>query len=138
MPLLELAKFKLIELDNKGLLTITEGSKGARYSDKYTVTDLDYTDNTNEYLANITSKNALYKGDLIKLDGDVIYSREDGFAFQTQKANYNTKTKIAESKTRYVSHMGEHRATGSSIKYDNVRGIVKSKNIVAKYKLKER
>ena len=138
VPLLELEKFKLTELDNKGLLSITEGSKGARYTDKYTIVDLDYTDNTDEFLANIKSNDALYKGDLIKLNGDVLYTREDGFSFQTQKANYNKKTKIAKSETRYVSYMGEHRATGSSIEYDNIRGIIKSKNIVANYKLKER
>ena len=138
MPLLELENFKLIELDEKGLLSITEGTNGARYTSKYTVTDLDYTDNTNEYLANIRSNNGLYKGDIIKLDGDVVYSREDGLSFQSQKANYNTKTKIAESTAKYVSHMNGNKTTGSYIQYDNINGIIKSKNIVANYKLKER
>ena len=136
--LLELENFKLTELDEKGLLTITEGSRGIKYSDKYTITDLDYTDNTDEYLANIRANNGLYKGDIIKLNGDVVYSREDGFSFQTQKANYNKKTKIAEATSKYVSHMNGNKATGSYIQYDNVNGIIKSKNVVVNYKLKER
>ena len=137
-PLLEMEEFKIMELDNKGLLSTTEGSKGIRYINRYTIDDLDYTDNTDVYLANIKSNTSLYKGDIIKLNGDVVYTRADGFSFQTQKANYNKKTKIAESKTNYVSQMGENRAVGSSIQYDNIRGIIKSKNVVAKYKLKER
>lgn len=139
MALLELTNFQLKELDENGLLTITEGSKGKRYTnDRYTVDNLDYTDNTDEYLSNIRSKHGLYKGDTIKLNGDVVYSREDGFSFQSQKANYDKKTKIAESTAKYISHMGDNKATGSYIQYDSIKGIVKSKNVVINYKIKER
>lgn len=138
MPLLELNNFKMTELNNKGLLSISEGFKGFKYDDKYTVSNLNYTDNTKKFLSNIRANNGTYIGNIIKLDGDVVYSREDGFSFQTQNANYNEKTKVARATTDYVSHMNGNEARGSSIQYDTIRGIVKSKNIVAKYKIKER
>jgi len=138
IPLLELEKFKLTELDTTGLSSIMEGSSGLRYKDRYNIEDLNYTDNSNKLLANIKSNKGVYKGDIINLDGDVVYSREDGLEFKTQKARYNQKTDIVKSLTKYVSHMNGNRATGSFLEYNNALGITKSKNIVTKYKLKER
>ena len=137
-PLFELNNFETKELNEKGLSAITKGSRGIRYNDRYKVIDLDYIDNTGQYLAEIKSNTAVYKDDLINLNGDVVYTRENGFVFKTQKASYNTKTKIAISKTRYTSQMGQDRATGSYLEYNNDTGTIKSKNIVANYKLKER
>ena len=138
IPLLELEEFKLTELNTKGLSSIMEGSRGFRYSDRYTIVNLDYTDNTNKLLDNIKAKNGLYKGDVIDLNGDVVYFREDGLTFKTQNARYNQKTDVVQALTKYVSHMNGNRAIGSSIVYNNALGITKSKNIVANYKLKER
>ena len=138
IPILELEKFKLTELSVKGLSSIMEGSHGFRYSDRYSVLDLDYTDNTNELLDNIKAKNGLYKGNVIDLNGDVVYFREDGLTFKTQNGRYNQKTDVVQALTKYVSHMKGNRATGSSIEYNNALGTIKSKNIVANYKLKER
>ena len=58
--------------------------------------------------------------------------------FNTQKAKYNEKTKVMESLTKYISYMGENRATGSYLKYNNETGISMSKNVTVNYKLKER
>lgn len=138
MPLLEIENFKITELDKKGLLSVSEGFKGIKYIDRYTVENLNYTDNTKKYLSNIRANNGTYKGNLIELSGDVVYSREDGFSLQTQNANFNEKTKVVNSTSKYISHFNGNEARGSSIQYDTTRGIVKSKNIVAKYKIKER
>jgi LPS export ABC transporter protein LptC len=138
VPMLELENFESMELNEKGLSALTKGTKGIRYSNRYYVTDLDYTDNADEYMANIKSDSGIYKDDIINLSGNIVYKREDGFIFKTQKASYNTKTKIAESKTSYVSQMDGHIVNGSSIKYNNALGILDSKNVIANYKLKER
>ena len=138
IPLLELKEFKLTELNSKGLSSTMEGTTGLRYTDRYFITNLDYTDNTEKYLANIKSKDGLYKNDIIDLNGDVVYHREDGLTFKTQKARYNKKTDIVQALTKYMSYMNGNRATGSSIEYNNALGLTKSKNIIANYKLKER
>jgi len=137
IPMLELKDFKLSELNTKGLTSVTNGIIGIRYSDRYTVTDLDYIDNSRKFISHIQSNDGLYKGNDLFLNGDVEYEREDGISFKTQKAKYNEKTKIMQSLTKYVSYVGENRATGSYLEYNNETGISKSKNVTINYKLKE-
>ncbi|WP_455756046.1 LPS export ABC transporter periplasmic protein LptC [Sulfurimonas sp.] len=135
IPLFELEKFKLIELSNSGLTTILDGAKGIKYSDRYEILHVDYTDNSKKYLANMKANNGLYKGDTINLNGDVVYSREDGLSFKTQKATYSKKTNIAKSTTNYVSYLGNNKIEGSYIEYNNLTKVIKSKNIKANYQL---
>ena len=135
IPLFELEKFKLIELNNAGLTTILDGTKGIKYSDRYEIFNVDYTDNTKSYLANMKANSGLYKGNTIDLNGNVVYSREDGLTFKTQKATYNKKTSIAKSNTSYVSYLGENKIEGSYIKYNSLTKVLGSKNIKASYKL---
>ena len=136
--MIELENFTLSQLDKNGLTSITKGTKGIRYSNRYTIENLDYTDNSKKYLANIKAKEGLYRGVVLDLAGDVIYVREDGLLFETQKANYNTETKIMIASTKYVSYMGKNRATGSYLKYNSVLERTNSKNVTINYKLKER
>jgi hypothetical protein len=138
IPLLKLEKFKISELNNKGLLSILKGSVGLRYSDRYSIQNIDYTDNEDKFLTNIKSRNGIYKDDNIKLEKDVVYSRADGFSFKTQKANYNQSTKVVNSPTDFVSIKDKHKVIGSSIIYDSVSETTKAKNVIINYKLKER
>ena len=138
IPLFELEKFKLIELNNDGLTTILTGNRGIKYNNRYTIFDINYTDNSKEYLANMKAKNGVYKGDIVDLKGNVTYSREDGLSFKTQEATYSKKTNIAKSLTNYISYMGENEVIGSSIEYNNILKTVRSKNVKATYQFKER
>lgn len=138
IPVFELDDFKLIELNSKGLTTVMDGTEGVRYTNRYLVYNIDYTDNTKEYLANMTADQGLYKGNIIKLDGNIAYKRKDGLIFKTQEATYDKKTNTVTSPLTYTSKIGKHEARGSNIQYNNALGIVKSKNITMNYKLKER
>ena len=115
-----------------------DGDKGIRYIDRYIVYNVDYTDNTKKYLANMVAKEGIYKGNVIDLNGNIEYSREDGISFFTQKAIYNKTTNIVHSPVKYTAYLGESRLNGSYIKYNNVLDTVISENITVKYKLKER
>lgn len=138
IPVFELEKFQLIELDEHGLTTMMNGDKGLRYTNRYIVYNINYTDNTKKYLANMTANEGLYKGNVIDLMGDIKYNREDGISFSTQKAIYNKSTNIVHSPSPYIAYMGENQVVGSSIKYNNVLDTVTSKKVTANYKLKER
>jgi len=137
VPIFELRSFTLYELNQKGLITVMIGDKATRYSDRYSVSNINYTDSSKGYLANMKADNGLYKNDILKLNGNVDYQREDGLVFKTQKATYNKKTKIAHTNTKYVSYMGENKVVGSSLRYDNLLKKVKSKNVTANYQIKE-
>lgn len=140
VPLFELDSFVLHELNQERLITIMKGSETKRYSDRYSVTDIDYTDNSKELLANIKANIGLYRDrvDIVDLTGDVIYNREDGLVFESDEAIYNKKTAIAKTQKDYIMYRDENIVIGTSLVYDNANGKIKSKNVVAKYQIKER
>lgn len=140
VPLFELKDFTMYELDQKGLRTIMLGSAATRYSNRYTVQDIDYTDNEKEeYIANMKAKHGIYKDDVVvTLHGDVAYVRDDGLTFKTQKAVYNKKTSDVVSDVGYVAYLNESIIKGSYIKYNNEKNRIFSKNVRAKIQLQER
>ncbi len=140
IPMLEITLFTIRELDETGLTTLMSGDSANRYKDRYDVVNINYTDNSKEYIANFTANNGVYEDqeDIINLKGDVIYNREDGLNFKTDSVHYNQKTSIATTNTDYVMYRNLDKITGTSLVYDNRLNKIKSKNVVITYKLKER
>lgn len=137
VPVFELGAFTMYELDTQNLITVMTGTKATRYSNRYEVSNINYTDNSKDYLANMKADRGLFKDEVVYLNGNVDYQREDGLVFKTQKATYNKKTKVASTDTDYISYMGDNEIVGTSLRYNSFSKRVKSKNIVARYQLKE-
>lgn len=138
VPLFNLEVFTLYELDRFGLTTLMKGSSAARFSDRYNVKDIDYTDNSNEFRTNMKAKNGLYKKEIVYLDGDVYFTRVDGLRYFSQKAVYNKKTDTVYSKADYVAHINDNVVYGDYIKYNSKLQKMISNNVYAVYKLKEK
>ena len=138
VPLFELTSFTLHELNRAGLQTVMTGNSAIRYKDRYSVLDIDYTDNSKEYIANMRAKQGLYRDEIIELAEDVMYSREDGLTFETSKATYNKKTNIATIDADYTSYQDKNILNGSFVKYNNSLNKIESKNVTAIYQLKAR
>jgi len=117
--------------------TIMLGSAATRYADRYTVKDIDYTDNSKQYIANMKAKKGLYKGNIVTLKGDVAYVREDGLTFKTEEAIYNKKTTNVISKVGYVAYFNDSTIKGRYIRYNNNKNRIFSKNVQAKIQLQE-
>lgn len=137
VPLFEISSFTLYELDNSSLITIMRGDNAIRYSDRYTVTQMDYTDNSQEYISNMKANNGIYKDDIVELSGEVFYAREDGLIFETQEATYNKKTNITHTDRDFVSYRADDRVTGTSLKYNNVLNRAEATSVEAVYQLQE-
>ncbi|MBU1927682.1 LPS export ABC transporter periplasmic protein LptC [bacterium] len=136
-PLLEVSSFTLHELNTLGIITVMKGNNAFRYEDRYLVENIDYTDNSKKYKANMIADKGVYKDDIVNLSGNIIYSREDGLIFKTQKADYDKVNKIATSTTDYIAYMGKSNMKGSFLKYDNENKKIESKNVNIIYQLKE-
>lgn len=138
VELFSISSFTMYEFDSHGLITLMNGSKAIRYSDRYRVDDIDYTDSSKEYIANMKSNRGIYKDDIVYLDGNIVYTREDGLTFKTQKATYNKKTSIAIVDGDYLLYRDTNRVIGEKLHYNSALERVTSKNVTAKYQLKER
>jgi LPS export ABC transporter protein LptC len=137
VPQFTLHDFTMYELDNFGLTTLMSGKNGIKYSNRYVVKNVDYTDNSQEYIANMKAKKGVYKNQIITLTGDVKYVREDGLTFETQKVVHNRKTGIANANGPYVMYQNKNKAVGIRLVYDNIKDRIKSKNVTINYQLDE-
>lgn len=138
VPLLDIDKFTMYEFDTEGLQTVMIGQRTLRYSDRYTVENIDFTDHSENFIANMKADEGLYKGDEVDLKGNVAYYREDGLAFESPTLLYNTKTTIATTDDDFIAYHGASAMHGHTLIYDaNITKMV-SKNVLIKYQLKEK
>ena len=137
VPLFELHDFTMYELTPQGLTTVLLGTTGTRYANRYTIDNMDYTDNSKKYIANMISDFGVYKNETVDLKGHIVYTREDGLTFKSDKAFYNKKTADIVSRTKYIAYLNDNIVIGSYIKYNNISRKIYSKNVIAKYQLKE-
>jgi len=114
------------------------GSAATRYSNRYTVEHIDYTDNEKEYIANMKADYGIYKDDIVTLNGNIRYLRDDGITFETQKAIYDKKSALITSDVGYVAHLNNSIIKGSYIRYNNKKNRIFSKNVQAEIQLQER
>ena len=132
-----LFSFTLYELNRMGLITLMNGSEAVRYKDRYIVKDIDYNDNTEEYITNMKAKKGSYKNEIVYLYGDVKFERGDGINFFSQEVVYNKTTDTATSEVDFISYMNLNQIQGSKIKFDNKNNIIEAKDVYAIYDMQE-
>jgi len=135
VPLFNVSLFTAYELNDKRLITQMSGTEGTRYSNRFTVNNMDYTDNSRKYLSNMKADKGLSKGEMVYLNGDVIYFREDGLTFETNKANYNKKTSVAKTNSTFVLHRNNDVARGTNLVYNNQKNTIRFKNVNVTYQI---
>lgn len=138
VPLFELSTFTLYELNKERLETVMSGTETIRYANRYTVKDINYTDNSAEYIANMRANDGIYQDDIIKLNGNVVYKREDGLSFETKKVVYNKKTNIAHTDDSFISYFEGNTIKGTSLRYNNLTKQTDSTDVDVTYNLKGR
>ncbi len=137
VPLFEVKNFNIYEVDTKGLKTILLGNSSKRYSDRYTVEGIDYTDNSKKFIANMQADNGVYTEESVQLSGNIRYAREDGLTFKCQEANYDKKSSVVSTATPFIAYLGDNVVKGSSLQYNSKKNKIESKNIEAIYQLQE-
>ena len=137
VPMFQISDFTMHELDNHRLVTLMKGSSAFRYSDRYIIENIDYTDNTKDYVATMRAKHGVYKNEIVDLKDDIFYAREDGLIFTTSKARYNRKTNITNVDAKYILYRVDDNVTGSSFIYNNKLNKGSSENVYAIYQLQE-
>lgn len=134
---LELFNFTIYDLDKNGLRSIFSGLKGYKYKDRYEVSDINYTDNTKEYTANIQSDFGIYKDNIVNMQGNVVYARSDGLTFKTGEATYNQNTGFLKTPSTYTLYKNDDKITGTKLIFDSKENHVVSKQISATYQIND-
>lgn len=136
-PLFEITAFIIHELNTQGLKSVLSGSSSKRFIDRYTIEDINYTDSSQKYLANMQAKSGIHKNDETILKGDVEYKREDGLIFKGEEAKYNKKLALLSTDKKYIIYKGQSNVVGETLLYNSSTNKVQSTKIKAIYQLKE-
>lgn len=135
---LELRNFTLYEIGVDGLKDIMIGHYGYRYGDRIEVEEIDYTDSSGDQRNNLQADFGIYNNkDLITLEGNVRYYREDGMKFRSDKAVIN---QVDESITAVgpftMDKLADH-VVGTDLFYDSKNGLTKAKDVTGFFTLTE-
>ncbi len=135
---LELENFQLFELNTQRLKTVLSGSEGKRFSDRYEVYDVNYTNNTEESIENMVASYGLYKGETLALENDVHYRRDDGVNFTCNKAEYNKVTSVIQTVGPFTLWQYENRFSGTDLLYYSKQGKVSADDVTGIYTITEK
>ncbi|MGB5965420.1 MAG: LPS export ABC transporter periplasmic protein LptC [Sulfurimonadaceae bacterium] len=135
---LELRNFTLYELGVDGLKDIMIGHYGFRYGDRIEVEEIDYTDNTGTLRNNLQADFGVYNNkDLITLEGNVRYYREDGMQFRTNKAVINQIDESITAIGPFTMDKQTDNVVGTDLFYDSKNGLIKAKDVTGFFTLTE-
>jgi LPS export ABC transporter protein LptC len=139
-PQLELTKFSVYELNEKGVKSVFYGNRGFRFADeqtdRYEVYDINYTDYVRENIAHIASDYGTYRNHLVTLDGNVSYARSDGMTFKSDKATYDQDKAVFRTPGNYTFSRNDDKITGTKLFFDSNATHVTSQKISATYQIK--
>jgi len=135
---LEMRNFTLYELDESGLNNIMIGSKGFRYDNRIEVIDIDYTDSTQAQQYNLQADTGIYDNkNLIVLEGNVRYYRDDGMRFVTKKAKIYQSEETLETDGHFRLNQHTNNVVGNNLFYDTKNGLSKAETVTGLYTLEQ-
>jgi hypothetical protein len=136
IPKIELTNFTLYEISPKRIDHILEGKEGKKFDEYYVITSAKFSDNTKKLFQSIRSDNADYRDDIIKVDGNVHYIREDGLEFRSNEGTYNTKESLIQTKGSFVITQNLNRIDGTALLYNTEEDTVSANQVRGSYQLK--
>jgi LPS export ABC transporter protein LptC len=131
---LELKKFKLYEVTDKGIKTEVNAAVAKRFENRYETQDIYLIDNSRNSVETMQAKEGIYyNNEMIYLDGDVFYHDSKGVQFYTQKIEYNQSKSTVFTPNTFEIIQYKNKVFGKELHYDNNKKVIKAKNISANY-----
>lgn len=136
IPKIELTDFTLYEISHKRIDHILEGEEGKKFDEYYVITSAKFSDNTKKLFQTIRSDNADYRNDVIAVDGNVHYTREDGLEFRSNEGTYDSNASVIQTKGPFVITQNSNRIDGTALHYNTSQDTVSANRVYGTYQLK--
>lgn len=136
VPQFELDHFIIYEISTSKINRFFEGDNGIRFSDRYIVYNAKFSNNERELFESIRADNAHYKDDVVKLNGNVHYVRDDGLNFQSQEGLYDQKNGFVKTNGAFLITKEGNSVRGTHLYYNLNLDTVSADRIQGIYQLR--
>lgn len=135
IPQIELTTFALYEISGKGIDHVLEGAEGKKFADRYEITSAKFSDNTQRLFQSVSGTAILYKDNIVDVNGDVYYHREDGLDFRSREAQYNTKSAVISTQGEFKITQNANYVNGKKLEFNTRSDAVSADEIRGSYQL---
>lgn len=135
VPQFELDQFVIYEISSNRIDHFFEAEHGKRFSDRYEATGAKFTNNERALLESIRANRALYKDDVVYLNGDVHYVRADGLQFRSNEGVYDQKHSFVKTDGSFTLTKEQNSINGVGLHYDLTLDTVSADQIRGSYQL---
>ncbi len=132
---LEFTDTTFTEVDTNKTIGVSYGTYGVRDKGILTVENFRYHSDSIRLLR---SKTAVYKGDKVYLDHDVVFNQKEGSNYYTEHAVYDKKQKILDVTAPFKAVMGKNIIHGDTLRYWTQRKKAYATNVDAVVYTKEK
>ncbi|MFA7027450.1 MAG: hypothetical protein WC163_05655 [Sulfurovum sp.] len=106
---------RLIEVDTQRILGLAHSRYGEYAEKELKLYEIVYhTDRINF----LRAEQAVYRGDYLKLEGNVTLNQKEGFDYMAQRASYNKKSQVLTIDSSFEAHLNKNIITGTDLVYD--------------------
>ncbi len=130
---MEIEDFTLYEMSKAGVESVVSGTIGRQYTSHYEVENAHYIENKNKLGEHLYADKGRFEKDIVYLNENVRYFREDGLSFESDHAVYNTKKEHLYVPEKFILTQNENIIYGSELHYFSKTGIINAQNIDASY-----
>lgn len=138
VPTLEIEDFTVYEINALGVKSVVSGTLGRQYTEHYEVENSHYIQNKNQLGEHLYSDFGVFKNDIVYLNDNVRYFREDGLSFESEHAVYNTKKEFLYVPKSFVLTQNENIIYGNELYYHSLTGDIKAQGVNANYYIQEK
>lgn len=138
LPQLEIEDFTMYKLDEAGVRSVVSGTIGRQFTRYYEIQNAHYIENKNKLGQHLYSDKGKFEKDIVYLDENVRYFREDGLSFESDHAVYDTKKELLYVPQKFILTQNENVVYGSELHYNSVTGEVLAQDVDANYYMEER
>jgi hypothetical protein len=111
---LEFTDTTFTEVDTNKTIGVSYGTHGIRDNTVLTIQNFRYH---NDSIKNLRAKTAIYKGDKIYLDLDVVLHQEEGSSYYTDHAIYDKKLEILDITSPFKAVKEKNIMYGDTLRY---------------------
>lgn len=133
IPKISLYDFTLYEISPKGIDYVLEGKSGQKFDDRYEISSAKFSDNTRKISQSISASSALYQGEEIRMEGGVVFEREDGIKSRSDNALYRTDTSVVSTSGPFEVTQGPNTLKGSDLVFDTRHETITAESIRSTY-----